>query len=84
MTTDDTDIHFHLGRQHDCASCRKKFTAARRPARAVRLFPNVEIPFCAEYLICRACGHLLEGKGESVESAMTAIWHYHRGEEARN
>lgn len=64
-----------------CASCRKPFTAARKPRKEIRLYPiNINVPVAWAYPICGACVEKYKKGESSMDSVLASVEAFHLGE----
>lgn len=65
----------------ECPSCRRPFTAARRPRRRITLFATDSlIPIGLSYRICGQCAAAYRLGGERRDAVLASIQHYIDGE----
>jgi hypothetical protein len=71
----------HLGEPNrECASCRKLFSAVRKPRKAIRLYPAwTPIPIAFSFRICGACADLWRQGGDSRDGVSASLIAYCTG-----
>lgn len=76
------EVHVGLTNQI-CASCRKPFNAARKPRRAVRMYPvTSSLPVAYSFNICGCCWRSIKQGGPAKDGVLAAVEAYCDGKEA--
>lgn len=66
-----------------CAGCRKPFDVARKPRKAVRLYPVQSLgPIAFSYNICGHCLSSIRKGGYAKQGVLASVEAFHSGEEA--
>lgn len=66
-----------------CGSCRKPFTAARRPRKTLLVYPvHLPVPVRFDVLICGSCLALHRRGGAARDGVLAALQAFIEGEEA--
>lgn len=74
----------HLGELNTaCPSCRKDFTAARKPRRSILIaWPDLALPVALSYRICGSCLFKFRAGGAAKDGVLASIEAYIDGAEA--
>lgn len=67
----------------ECASCRKPFTAVRKPRKAVRMYPvRSALPVAFSFNICGHCLAMYQKGGADRDGVLAAVEAYCEGRKA--
>lgn len=74
--------YVHVGEPNkECASCRKPFTAVRRPRKNIRLYPySALVPVAFSYRVCGPCVAMERHGGDEREAFLAAVEAFHEGD----